>query len=172
MKTNIVLIGMTGSGKSTIGKLLGKELAFSFVDMDAYIEETNETTIPELFAISEDHFRNLETKASKEIASQVDYTVISCGGGVILREENMDALKQTGWIFFIDRPTEQIIEDIKTDHRPLLKEGREKLYQLAEERMDLYHKSADFIVKNDSSLRSTLDTILSILKRQNIQAKE
>lgn len=165
MKKNIVLIGMTGCGKSTIGRKLSKECALDFIDMDEYIEENSGQSIPQLFAVSEEYFRDLETKASKEIAAQAKNTVISCGGGVVLRKENIDALKKTGWIIFIDRPVENIANHIQTAHRPLLKEGTEKLYQLAKERIDLYHQSADIIVKNDSSLEKVIEKIQDFLQK-------
>ncbi|WP_208560713.1 shikimate kinase [Marinilactibacillus kalidii] len=159
MKTNIVLIGMTGSGKTSFGKALSQRLNFPFLDIDEEIERTTQQTIPELFAVSEDHFRTIETTVSKKIAADYQYTVISCGGGVVLKAENIRALKQTGWIILIDRPVENIIQDIQTAHRPLLKFGSEKLYQLHKERIDLYHHAADFVVQNRSSESYVLQKI-------------
>lgn len=152
MKTNIVLIGMTGSGKTTIGKELSRELGRPFIDIDHYIEERNGKSIPELFQVSEQYFREKETEACKEIAQEASYAVISCGGGVILNKKNIDALKQTGWIVFIDRPVNRIAKTINTEHRPLLKDGTDKLYQLAEERMHLYREAAEWTVQNTHSL--------------------
>lgn len=159
MKTNLVLIGMTGSGKSTIGKQLSQQLGLPFRDVDLFIEQTTHQTIPELFAVSEAHFRRIETEACKKIAFEEQHTVISCGGGVVLHPENMRALRKTGWIVFIDRPVERIIEDIEIGDRPLLKNGKNELYQLVEERFDLYQASADFSVKNQSTLEEVLNEI-------------
>ncbi|MFL2101273.1 shikimate kinase [Mycobacteroides abscessus] len=162
MKTNIVLIGMTGSGKTSIGELLSQQLTLPFRDMDLFIEQITLQSIPELFEVSEAHFRAIETKACKTLAAKETHTVISCGGGVVLQPENIQALSETGWIVFIDRPVEHIIEDIIIGHRPLLKEGVNKLYQLYEERIDLYRSAADFRVEN----QTTLDDVLNQIKEQ------
>jgi len=165
MKTNIVLIGMTGSGKSTIGEKLSQQLGMSFKDIDLFIEHTTKQSIPELFEVSEAHFREIETKACKKIAATENHTVISCGGGVILNPENIQALRQTGWIIFIDRPIDHIIKDIEIGHRPLLKEGKGKVYQLYEQRLGLYQSFADFKVDNQSDLEDVLNTIKNNLPK-------
>ena len=156
MKTNIVLIGMTGSGKSTIGEKLSQQLGMPFKDIDLFIE---------LFEVSEAHFRAIETKACKKLAVTEDHTVISCGGGVVLNPENIQALGKTGWIVFINRPIEHIIKDIEIDHRPLLKGRQDKLYQLYEQRLDLYQSFADFRVDNQSNLEDVLNTIKNNLPK-------
>ncbi|WP_225742766.1 shikimate kinase [Marinilactibacillus sp. Marseille-P9653] len=159
MKTNIVLIGMTGCGKTSFGKTLSIKLDRPFLDTDEIIEDTTRQTIPELFKIGEPHFRTIETTICQQVASESSYSIISCGGGVILKEENVQALKKTGWIVFIDRPVENIVKDIQLDHRPLLKEGVNKLYQLYDDRIDLYRSAADFIVENHSDEAYVLTTI-------------
>jgi shikimate kinase len=168
MKTNLVLIGLTGSGKTTIGKKFSKQSGLPFVDIDEYIEQKNGKTIPQLFQVSEEYFRNLETEACKIIASEYSHSVISCGGGVVLRKENIEALKKTGWIIFIDRSVSKIAQNIKVEHRPLLKDNIEKLYQLAEERMDAYQESSDFIVKNNSSIKKTIEQIQAFISDKHI----
>ncbi|WP_407371745.1 shikimate kinase [Carnobacterium sp.] len=165
MKTNIVLIGMTGSGKSTIGEKLSQQLDMPFKDIDLFIEQTTKKTISELFEVSEAHFRAIETQACKELAVTESYTVISCGGGVVLNSENIQVLSQTGWIVFIDRPIEHILKDIEIGHRPLLKEGVGKLYQLHEQRLGLYQSFADFRVDNQSDLEDVLNIIKNNLPK-------
>lgn len=160
MKTNLVLIGMTGCGKTSIGEQLSRQLELPFRDVDLFIEQITQQSIPELFEVSEAHFRAIETTACEMLAEKETHTIISCGGGVVLNPENITALSQTGWIVFIDRPVEQIIEDIEVEHRPLLKNGKNYLYRLYEERIGLYRTAADFSVEN----RSTMDEVLHDIK--------
>lgn len=97
-KENIIIIGMPGSGKTTFGKALAKRLNRPFFDADDVIVELEGKTIPQLFAISEDCFREAEIRASQWL-SQKEGIVVACGGGVIKRHENMDILKKTGTVF-------------------------------------------------------------------------
>lgn len=163
MKNKVVLIGMPGCGKSTIGKLVSKELNIKFIDMDNYIENMTSKTIPELFEQGEDYFRDFETLACKEL-SEKSNTLISSGGGVIKREENIEILKKQSYIIFIDRPLEELLNDIDISKRPLLKEGREKLIKLYEERYELYRSSANEIIKNNEGIRDTIDIIKEVIK--------
>ena len=158
MKNKVVLIGMPGCGKSTIGKLVSKELNLNFIDMDNYIEDMTSKTIPQLFEQGEDYFRDFETLACKEL-SEKSNTLISSGGGVVKRKENVEILKKESYIIFIDRPLEELLNDIDISTRPLLKEGREKLIKLYEERYELYKSAADEIVINDKGLRNIIDII-------------
>ena len=163
MKNKVVLIGMPGCGKSTIGKLVSKELNLKFIDMDNYIEKMTDKTIPQLFEQGEDYFRDFETLACKEL-SEKNNTLISSGGGVIKRKENIQILQKESYIIFIDRPLEELLNDVDISKRPLLKDGREKLIKLYEERYELYKSSADDIVKNDKGLRNTIDIIEKLIK--------
>jgi shikimate kinase len=166
MKNKVVLIGMPGCGKSTIGKLVSKELNLKFFDMDKYIEDMTSKTIPELFENGEDYFRDFETLACKEL-SEKSKTLISSGGGVVKRKENIEILKKESYIIFIDRPIEELLNDIDISKRPLLKEGREQLIKLYEERYELYRSSADEIVKNDKGIRDAINKVKKLLINKN-----
>lgn len=155
-RDKIVIIGMPGCGKTTIGKILAKELNYNFYDMDQYIEETHGKSIKEIFAKSENDFRDLETKACKELILK-KRCVISTGGGVIKRGNNIDILGEYGIILFINRPIEKIVGDIDISSRPLLKEGKEKLYKLYEERFYKYKEAAHVEVINEGFLRDTIN---------------
>ena len=96
---NIVIIGMPGSGKTTFGSALAARLDRDFIDADVYLEEREGKTIPELFAVSEDCFRDAETRTARELAAK-EGIVIATGGGVIKRPENIDILRKTGVIIF------------------------------------------------------------------------
>ena len=82
-----------------------------------------------------------------------------------MNPENIQALRKTGWIVFIDRPIEHIIKDIEIGHRPLLKRGKNKLCQLHERRFDLYQSAADFRVDNQSDLEDVLNIIKNNLPK-------
>jgi len=162
MKNKVILIGMPGCGKSTVGKLVSKELNLNFFDMDKYIENMTSRTIPQLFEQGEDYFRDFETLACKELSENSDI-LISSGGGVIKRKENIEILKKEGYIIFIDRPLEELLNDVDISTRPLLKDGREKLIKLYEERYELYKSSADKIVKNDKDIREIVEKVKEII---------
>lgn len=162
MKNKIVLIGMPGCGKSTIGKILSTELNLKFYDMDEYIQETSGKTIAELFEKGEDHFRDLETQACRDLMKKND-VIISTGGGVVKRKENVDILKEDSTIIFLDRPVEKIIGDVDVSKRPLLKDGKEKVLVLYKERYELYKKAADKIIVNDGTVKDVIEKIKDII---------
>ncbi|TCO73817.1 shikimate kinase [Marinisporobacter balticus] len=159
---NIVLIGMPGCGKTTIGKLLAERLNMKFCDIDEYIEEKTEKRICEIFQDGEEAFRKIERKAVKEVSENLSM-VISTGGGVVKSERNIEILKKKGMIIFINRSVEKIISDIDTKERPLLKDGKEKIYKLYQERYVLYKKYGDYEIINDTTLEGVVDRIMNIL---------
>lgn len=161
MAKNIVLIGMPGCGKTTIGKVIAKELSMKFYDMDDYIEKKTNQKISELFEKGEEYFRDIESSVCEELAKK-ESSIISTGGGVIKRKENIDFLKKNGVIIFIDRPVDNIIGDVDISRRPLLKEGKEKVLKLYEERYSLYKTHADKIVINNSDICVTKENIIDI----------
>ena len=139
MKKNIILlIGMPGCGKTTIGKRLSKELGYKFCDMDSYIEDISKSTVKELFEKSEDYFRDFETRACKELS----------------------IIKENIIIIFIDRPIEDIIKDVDTNSRPLLKDGRSKLYNLYSERYNLYKDYSQYRISNNKDIETVIDYII------------
>lgn len=163
MKDKVVLIGMPGCGKSTIGKVVSDELKLKFYDMDEYIEDMTSKTIPQLFEMGEAYFRDFETLSCRELSKKSN-VLISSGGGVIKRKENMDILKEKSYIIFIDRPLEELLKDIDISERPLLKEGRDKLIKLYEERYELYKLYADEIIRNDKELAEVISIAKEVIK--------
>jgi shikimate kinase len=160
---NIVLIGMPGSGKTTLGRLLAEMLNREFIDADPEIEKDAGKTIPELFAVSEDHFREQETKTARRLAKLRD-KVLAMGGGVVLREENIACLKENGLIIFLDRSPGDIVGDVDTETRPLLAAGRQRIYDLYAQREALYRKAADITVVNKGDLKEVLQHLASAAK--------
>ena len=161
---NIVLVGMSGCGKTTIGELLAKELNKSFIDVDQYVEKQQGKTIPEIFKNGEAFFREIESNAVVEV-SQKKGNVISTGGGVIKIEANMVELSKNSIIIFIDRPIDKILADIDDTSRPLIKNNKSYLYDLHKERYPLYKKFSDYTVVNDSSEEEVLNRIVEICLR-------
>ena len=146
-KENIVLTGMPGSGKTTVGKQLAEKLGRPYLDTDLLIEEKIGKTPAEIISCQgEQAFRDMETEVICEISAQSG-AVIATGGGAILRGENVDALRANGRIFFLDRPVEQLLP---TDDRPLssTKEAIRKRYS---ERYTIYLSTADAVIPNDTT---------------------
>lgn len=166
MKDKVVIIGMPGSGKTTIGKILGRELDLKFYDMDEYIQERTSKSILELFENGEDYFRNIETDMCRELSKEKN-VLISTGGGVVKKKENIDALKKDALIIFLDRPVEKILEDVDVSKRPLLKDGKERVINLYNERYELYKKYADEIVVNDSDMIEVIERLKNVIAQIN-----
>ena len=159
-KRNIVLIGMPGSGKSTVGRLLAKQLGRPFRDTDEEIVARAGKPIPEIFRDEgEGAFRDLESAVVADL-SQYGGAVIATGGGAILRQENLDALRQNGALVHLDRPLEDLIP---TSDRPLANES-EKLRALYAVRDPLYRAAADLTVPVRGTPENVTDTILEKLK--------
>lgn len=141
-KQNIVLIGMPGSGKTTIGQAVAKKLGRDFVDSDDEIKNIIKTEISDYFSqYGEEKFRDVETQVIKDIAKRSG-TIIATGGGAVLRHENIDALKMNGIIYFLDRPLSDIIP---TSDRPTAS-SREAIEKRYNERYEIYKSSADKII--------------------------
>lgn len=155
-KRNIVLSGMPGSGKSTVGKIVADQLGREFIDTDALIVE-RAGEITKIFAEhGEAYFRDLETEVIKELAP-LNGKVISLGGGAVLRDENVEVLRHNGEIFFIDRALESLIP---TDDRPLA-DDKAKITALYEARIDRYMATADYIIDGDCDPDDVADSIIN-----------
>lgn len=163
---NIVLIGMPGCGKTTVGGELARRLGRSFYDADDVLVEREQRTIAELFAVSEAVFRDAETRTITFLAQQTQ-AVIAVGGGAVLREENMRLCKLSGRVFFIDRPLEDIIADVDTSTRPLLAEGKQKMYRLYDERIELYRRYADYVVQT-ADFSDIVPQLLAVVKEEGL----
>lgn len=138
-KENIVLIGMPGSGKTTLGKLLAERLGRAFADTDELIVQKAGMQISDIFALhDQDYFRDLETQVIREL-SKSSGMVIATGGGSVLRAENVDSLRMNGRLYFLDRPVGELIA---TADRPL-SDTEEKLNALYAERRPIYCAAAD-----------------------------
>lgn len=151
---NIVLTGIMGCGKTSIGIALSYKLKLPVIDMDKEIEKTEGITISEIFEkYGEEYFRTLETNTAKRLSEQSG-CIISTGGGVVLKEENMKYLKKNGIVMYIHRMPEDIIKTVNTENRPLLKDDAKKLNDIYAARHKLYLKYADVCISNSGDFQS------------------
>lgn len=151
-KRNVYLVGPMGAGKSTIGRVLAAELHLSFRDSDRVIEERTGADIPWIFDMEgEEGFRDRESAVLVEL-SQSQGAVIATGGGIILRPENCEIMKASGYLCYLTASIEQLVERTARDKkRPLLQveNPRQKIIELLALRDPLYRAAADFIINTD-----------------------
>lgn len=159
-KENVVLIGMPGCGKTTVGRLLSQQLGRDFVDSDDEIVITDGRDIPTIFKQDgEAEFRNLESAAIRRLADRTA-CIIATGGGAVLRAENVHALRKNGTLIFLDRPLSELMP---TDDRPLSSD-REMLTKRYHERLPIYRACADVIVHGNTP-QQTAETIIGKWKK-------
>lgn len=152
-RTNIVLVGMPGCGKTTVGRALARLSGKPFVDLDEEIVRRADKPIPEIFRTEgEEAFRALEAQALAEICAQSGQ-VIATGGGAVLRAENRDIMRRAGRVYFLRRA----LEELPTDGRPLSQKGSlEEMYRV---RKPLYSAAADTVIDNSVALEETAELI-------------
>tara|TARA_Y100000589_G_scaffold328491_1_gene372722 strand:- start:4075 stop:4566 length:492 start_codon:yes stop_codon:yes gene_type:complete len=160
----IFLIGMMGSGKTTIGKVLSENLRFHFEDLDKTIESIFKLSTNEIFLkYGEKEFRNAETKA----LLNSEAVIISCGGGVILKRENRSFIKK-GVSFFLNVDLNELVRRLEhANNRPLLnsKNLKEDLESLWKKRKDLYLDTADYVINiNNESPNDIAQKIMEYVK--------
>lgn len=149
---NIVLIGMRGSGKTTVGKMLSQQLKKEFIEMDALVAEKAGMQIAQIVKkYGWEYFRDLETEITKEV-SQKDNIIIATGGGVVERGENVQALKEHGKLFWLTVGVDTLLKRIGKDvNRPSItgKSRREDMEETQKHREKLYQQAADVIIDTE-----------------------
>ena len=165
MKKNLVLIGMPGSGKSTLGRELAAMLHMMLLDTDAMVEQSAGRPIPRIFAEDgEEAFRDMETAQVKKAAA-MEGVIIATGGGVILRPENMQALSASGIVMFRDRDLAEIMGCDLAD-RPLLSGDAGRIYELYHQRIHLYRQYADHTFEGTGTAKQIAGRMAAIYRQE------
>lgn len=161
-RQNIVLIGFMGTGKTTVGKLLSKQMDWNFVDTDQLVEQREGKSIPELFGTrGEAYFRNVESEVIHECLQQTQQ-IVATGGGSVLNKTNRERMQDNGFVVALTAEADTIIRRVKHDrNRPLLHGNvEESVRKILIERKEAY-QFADLTVDTTySNFEETLQTIL------------
>ncbi len=171
MKSNIVLTGFMGTGKSSAGRRLARMLNMDYVDMDREIEKLLGMSIARIFAIhGEVRFRSEETLMARKLAARTN-TVISTGGGVVLKPENMQVLRETGVIVCLQASPEVILERVSSNrNRPLLSRPDVETVRVKLRERQAFYAQADITVdSSEGTAQDTADRILEELKQYRQQ---
>lgn len=161
---NIVLIGMMGSGKTTCGKALSVKLRRPLTDTDDLIAQREGIPVPEIFARhGEGYFRSLELATAREVGKD-RARVIATGGGMILQQDAVTALREQSVVVFLNRQPEEIFDSVAMDGRPMAQGGREKFIETFQFRKPKYRGAAHVVIDDFSTVDHTVDAILTALK--------
>ncbi len=168
---NIFLIGFMGAGKSTIARTLQRELGFPLVEMDERIVQEQGMSINDIFAqYGEAHFREIESQLVVDLGKQ-EPSIVSCGGGVVVRPENTQNMKKSGRIVLLKASPETIFERVKNStDRPILNGHMnvEYIAELMEKRRALYEEAADITIQTDGKTREQIcEEIIGKLRDTN-----
>lgn len=164
MAKSIVLIGMMGCGKTTVGKLLAQHFGCTLVDTDAMIEERENRAISDIFAADgEAYFRALELELCRELGGRQDL-VIACGGGLPIQEAAMEPLARSGLVIFLERDPADIFAHVSMVGRPLGRDGEAAFLERYAAREPIYRRRADRAVPVQATPQETVDLILEGLE--------
>lgn len=152
MRYNIFLVGFMGAGKTTVSKYLSSMLSIERVEVDELIIKKEGMSVNSIFEeYGEEYFRNCESSTLIELEKR-NQLVVSCGGGIVLREENIASMKKNGRVVLLTATPETTLERLKdSDERPILRNNMnvEFIAGLMEKRREKYLKAADIIVETD-----------------------
>lgn len=166
----IILTGMMGAGKSTVGSVLSRKLKLGFIDLDTLIEKNQKMSIPEIFkTLGEEAFREMEYNTINSVKTG-QKLIISTGGGVVENKKNIEKLRQTGRIYYLEASANTLYERIKGDtKRPLLmtKDPKKTLEEILNKRRAKY-ECADFKINTENkTAKEITDEIAEIYEKIN-----
>ena len=164
---NISLIGMAGSGKTTVGTILAEELNYNFIDIDTEIEKQENISINEIFALKgEKYFRKVESNIIKSTLSKVKNTVISLGGGAFISDDNKQIILQHSITLWLSCEAKELFNRLKNDTtRPLLKDiSLKKIKTIEESRKTCYNKANFTIETTNKDINLIIENIKKCLK--------
>lgn len=165
--TNLIIIGLPGSGKTTIGRKLAEILQWEYLDTDDLIIQMSGQSIPSLFTKGELHFREWERKAIAAIPAG-KHRIIGTGGGVVTQNSTMELLKEIGILIYLERSIENILKVTQIGDRPLLQENPEKrLRTLFSQRESLYKEAQNITIDNNEEIETTLSRLLKAIDQLN-----
>ena len=163
---NIVLIGMMGCGKSTVGRLAAERLDMAFADTDARVEAEAGRAIPDIFASEgEEGFRARELAVSEALARERGL-VIACGGGLPTRPDAIAALASSGPVFWINRDPGVIYDTVSMAHRPLGQGGKAEFLERFRRREPIYRRWADYIIEGHTLAAEAAERVAELYERE------
>ena len=162
---HIFIIGMPGSGKSSLGRRVAGNLRIPYVDMDQRITQGLGCAVTEIFErYGEQAFRTAETNVLIQLTRETP-SIVSTGGGTVMRDINRAIMRNHGVIVLIDRPLQDIMSDIKLDRRPLLaRKGLGEVERLYHERIGVYRSVADAVLDNSHGYYAGLSGLEKLIR--------
>lgn len=165
----VFFIGFMGAGKTSVARKLARMCSIASIDMDTYLERREGKRVKDIFKkVGETGFRDIETDVLRELVEKEPF-LISCGGGVVLREENRHILKRYGFVIHLKVTSDEAksrISDLST--RPLFQDV-ESARKIAEDRLPLYEETADITIDTiGKSVTTIANEVLAALKKENI----
>ena len=165
MDRHIFIIGMPGCGKSSLGKKVAANMNLPYVDTDQRIEQAFGCPTSQIFErYGEQAFRNAETNILIQLTRETG-SLVSTGGGMVMRENNREIMRNHGIIVLVDRPLEEIMGDIKLNRRPLLaQKGLPEVERLYHERIDTYRSIADVVLDNSHGYHAGVNGMEKLIR--------
>ena len=166
LERHIFIIGMPGCGKSSLGRKVASTLGLNYVDTDQRIEQAVGCPVTQIFEkYGEAAFRAAETNVLIQLSREPG-SLVSTGGGMVMRETNREIMRNHGLIVLVDRPLEEIMGDIKLNRRPMLAaKGLPEVERLYHERIDVYRSVADAVLDNSHGYYAGLAGLEKIIRR-------